>query len=263
MRFVPSFQRLGSLALACSVVMMIAACGAERHADTPVTGEAAFVSITDVDPTIMVEARYFGQHNFLGTRVTGYEAPHCLLTRQAAAALARVQQELRPMNLTLKTFDCYRPQRAVDRFVAWAKDLGDVKMQREFYPSVDKANLLRDGYIAEKSGHSRGSTVDLAIVALPAAAPEQYRDGDPLRECFLPADQRFHDNILDFGTGYDCFDPLAHTATPAVGGTQRALRTLLTNLMDEHGFAGLAEEWWHFTLKGEPFPQTYFDFPVR
>ncbi|MGO4616041.1 M15 family metallopeptidase [Nocardia sp. 2YAB30] len=260
---VSSFQRLGSLTLACSVVVMIAACGDDRHADAPMTGEAVFVSITDVDPTITVEARYFGQHNFLGTRVTGYEAPRCLLTRQAAAALARVQQELRPMNLTLKTYDCYRPQRAVDHFVAWAKDLGDVKMKKEFYPAVDKANLFRDGYIAEKSGHSRGSTVDLAIVALPATEPEQYRDGDPLRECFLPADQRFHDNILDFGTGFDCFDPLAHTTTPAVGGTQRALRALLTNLMNEHGFANLAEEWWHFTLREEPFPQTYFDFPVR
>ncbi|MFI9403395.1 M15 family metallopeptidase [Nocardia sp. NPDC052316] len=270
---VPSLRRLGSLTLAGVLALALAGCGdagpgapAETNAPvatTPMADETAFVSVTDVEPTILVDARYFGEHNFLGTRVTGYEAPRCLLTKQAAAALAEVQRELQPMNLSLKTYDCYRPQRAVDHFVAWAKDLGDVKMKKEFYPAVDKANLFRDGYIAEKSGHSRGSTVDLAIVALPAADPEPYRDGDPLRECFLPTEQRFRDNILDFGTGYDCFDPAAHTANPAVGGTQRAVRALLAELMEEHGFTNLAEEWWHFTLKDEPFPKTFFDFPVR
>ncbi|MEU7145803.1 M15 family metallopeptidase [Nocardia sp. NPDC046473] len=267
MNSVLSLRRVGSSMLACVVVVTVAACGDSRPdapaPSTPVADATAFVSVTDLDPTILVDARYFGDHNFLGTRVAGYEAPRCLLTKQAASALAQVQQELRPMNLTLKTYDCYRPQRAVDQFVAWAKDLGDVKMKKEFYPTVDKANLFRDGYIAEKSGHSRGSTLDLAIVALPATDPEPYRDGDPLRECFLPVDQRFHDNMLDFGTGYDCFDPAAHTANPAVGGTQRAVRTLLTELMTEHGFTNLAEEWWHFTLKDEPFPTTFFDFPIR
>ncbi|MFR9751254.1 M15 family metallopeptidase [Nocardia sp. 004] len=261
MRLVPSFRRLGSPVLVCLVVAVLAACG--DGPDRPVADERAFVSITDVDPTIIVDARYYGDHNFIGSRIAGYEAPKCLLTRQAAAALARVQQELRPMDLTLKTYDCYRPQRAVDEFVAWAKDLGDVRMKAEFYPNVDKADLFRDGYIAAKSSHSRGSTVDLAIVALPAAESERYQEGEPLRACFLPAEQRFRDSALDFGTGFDCFDPLAHTANPAVGGTQRALRALLTEVMSEHGFANLAEEWWHFTLRQEPFADTYFDFPVR
>ncbi|MFI9503390.1 M15 family metallopeptidase [Nocardia sp. NPDC052566] len=268
MKSVPLFRRIGCLASALAVVMAMAACGNESAGKQappppPVADESAFVSITDIAPTILVEARYYGDHNFMGTRVNGYEAPKCLLTRQAAEALAKVQQELQPMNLTLKTYDCYRPQRAVDHFVTWAKDLGDVKMKKEFYPSVDKANLFRDGYIAEKSGHSRGSTLDLAIVAIPTAVPEPYRDGDPLRECTLPADQRYRDNILDFGTGYDCFDPLANTANPVVGGTQRGLRALLVDLMDEYGFKNLAEEWWHFTLRQEPFPDHYFDFPVR
>lgn len=263
-------RRMGFVVSAC--VLVVAGCGAPSPGiptsgapgtRAPVADESAFVSATEVDPTILVEARYFGEHNFLGTRVAGYEAPKCLLTRQAAAALAKVQQELRPMNLSLKTYDCYRPQRAVDHFVSWAKDLGDVKMKKEFYPAVDKANLFRDGYIAEKSGHSRGSTLDLAIVALPAAEPEPYRDGDPLRECSLPVDQRFRDNTLDFGTGYDCFDPRSHTADATVAGPQRAHRALLASLMDEYGFKNLAEEWWHFTLRQEPFPDTYFDFPVR
>lgn len=120
-----------------------------------------------------------------------------------------------------------------------------------------------EAVVPSERTYSRGSTVDLTIVALPAADQEQYRDGDPLRACTLPADQRFRDNSLDFGTGYDCFDPLAHTANPAPSGTQRALRELLTNLMAEHGFTNLPEEWWHFTLKNEPFPSTYFDFPIR
>ncbi|MBF6331146.1 M15 family metallopeptidase [Nocardia transvalensis] len=253
-------RRLGALVLICAAA---ATGGCAERPTAPPPGERDFVSIGDVDPTILVDARYYGDHNFIGTRIAGYEAPKCLLTRQAAAALAEVQRELRPMNLTLKTYDCYRPQRAVDQFVAWANNLDDVKMKKEFYPAVDKADLFRHGYIAEKSGHTRGSTVDLTIVALPAPAAEQYRAGDPLRECFLPADQRFRDESLDFGTGFDCFDPAAHTANPTTGGTQRALRALLADAMSDHGFKNLAEEWWHFTLRDEPFPNTYFDFPVR
>ncbi|MFX0579493.1 M15 family metallopeptidase [Nocardia nepalensis] len=255
-------MRLGSMVLAVVGAVGVAAC-ADTKPSSPKADETAFVSVTEIDPTIVVDARYFGEHNFIGTRINGYEAPKCLLTKEAAAALAEVQRELRPMGLGLKTYDCYRPQRAVDQFVSWAKDLGDTKMRGEFYPTVEKANLFRDGYIAEKSGHSRGSTLDLTIVALPAPDQEQYRDGDPLRACTLPADQRFRDNSLDFGTGYDCFDPLAHTANLAPSGTQRALRELLTNLMDEHGFKNLAEEWWHFTLENEPFPSTYFDFAIH
>lgn len=239
-----------------------AACGNTKPS-SPKADESAFVSVAEIDPTIVVDARYFGEHNFIGGRINGYEAPKCLLTKEAATALADVQRELRPMGLGLKTYDCYRPQRAVDQFVSWAKDLGDTTMRAEFYPTVEKANLFRDGYIAEKSGHSRGSTLDLTIVALPAPDQEQYHSGDPLRACTLPADQRFRDNSLDLGTGYDCFDPLAHTADPAPSSTQRALRELLVNLMDEHGFKNLAEEWWHFTLKNEPFPNTYFDFPIQ
>ncbi|RDI61353.1 M15 family metallopeptidase [Nocardia pseudobrasiliensis] len=250
---------VGSLTLIC-VVGLGGGCADPAK---PRPSEADFVSVTEADPSILVDARYFGEHNFIGSRINGYEAPKCLLTKQAAAALAEVQRELRPMNLSLKTYDCYRPQRAVDQFVSWARDLGDMKMKQEFYPTVDKSNLFRDGYIAEKSGHTRGSTVDLTIVALPAPTAEQYHPGDALRECVLPAEQRFHDDSLDFGTGFDCFDPAAHTANPAIGGAQRGLRALLSDAMADHGFKNLPEEWWHFTLRDEPFPDTYFDFPVH
>lgn len=224
---------------------------------------APLVSIGDIDPSIIVEARYFGSHNFLGRPVTGYEAPLCMLTHEAARALADVQAEVRQYGLSLKTYDCYRPQRAVDDFVAWARNAADTVMKQEFYPAVDKSRLFAEGYIAERSGHSRGSTLDLTLVPLPVPAQPEWRSGMPQVRCTMPAGQRFADNSLDMGTGYDCFDPLAHTANPAVGSVPARNRLLLKALMEKHGFSNYAQEWWHFTLRNEPFPDRYFDLPVR
>ncbi len=164
---------------------------------------------------------------------------------------------------SLKVYDCYRPQRAVNDFVAWAKDLGDVRMKGEFYPRVEKSRLFEDGYIAAKSGHSRGSTMDLTIVRLPARPTRPYVPGEPLVPCWAPKAERFPDNSVDMGTGFDCFDTLSHTLDPRVTGVQRANRLLLKSAMERAGFVNLAEEWWHYTLRGEPYPDTYFDFPVR
>lgn len=222
-----------------------------------------FVDVETVVPDVVLDIRYFGPHNFLGVPVDGYEAPKCLLTRPAAEALARVQAELRPFSLSLKIYDCYRPQRAVDHFVRWAEDLDDVKTKAEFYPTVDKRHLFRDGYIARRSGHSRGSTVDLTLVPLPVPRQEDYQPGQPLQACFHPADRRFRDNGLDMGTGFDCFHELSHTENPLVQVEQRARRLLLRTLMDKHGFENYEKEWWHFSLRKEPYPKTYFDFPVR
>jgi zinc D-Ala-D-Ala dipeptidase len=224
---------------------------------------AAFVSIADVDSTIIVEARYHGHHNFLGRPVAGYEAPLCLLTREAAAALAAVQAEIRPFGLGLKTYDCYRPQRAVDDFVAWARDTADTAMMTEFYPAVPKTELFAEGYIAVRSGHSRGSTVDLTLVPLPPPPFHPYRLGQPLRDCRGAAADRTPDNGLDMGTAYDCFDPLSHTANPNVGPDAARNRLLLKAVMERHGFRHYPREWWHFTLRDEPWPDTYFDHPVR
>jgi zinc D-Ala-D-Ala dipeptidase len=224
---------------------------------------AAFVSIADVDSTIIVEARYHGHHNFLGRPVAGYEAPLCLLTREAAAALAAVQAEIRPFGLGLKTYDCYRPQRAVDDFVAWARDTADTAMMTEFYPAVPKTELFAEGYIAVRSGHSRGSTVDLTLVPLPPPHSHPYRPGQPLRDCRGAAAVRTPDNGLDMGTAYDCFDPLSHTANPDVGSDAARNRLLLKAVMERHGFRHYPREWWHFTLRDEPWPDTYFDHPVR
>jgi len=224
---------------------------------------ADFVDVEKVIPSVVLDMRYFGPHNFVGEKVDGYEAPKCLMTRKAAQALAGVQEELRPFALSLKLYDCYRPQRAVDHFVRWARDIRDLRTKEEFYPTIDKRHLFRDGYIAKKSGHSRGSTVDVTIVPLPLPKQEAYRPGQPLQACFAPADQRFRDNSIDMGTGFDCFHERSHPENRQVEGQQRVNRLLLKSIMDKHGFKNYDQEWWHFTLRDEPYPATYFDFPVE
>ncbi|MFJ9639425.1 M15 family metallopeptidase [Streptomyces sp. NPDC101178] len=221
-----------------------------------------FVALRSVDPTIIQEMRYTTAHTFLGERVDGYRQPLCILTRPAARALHQAQKRLLRQGYSLKVYDCYRPQRAVDHFVRWAKDLDDQSMKAEFYPLVDKSRLFEDGYIAEKSGHSRGSTVDLTLVRLPALPTRPYRPGERLTPCFAPQDERFPDNSIDMGTGYDCFDTLSHTDDPRIQGKQRANRHFLKGALTEVGFVNLPEEWWHFTYQPELFPDTYFDFPV-
>lgn len=206
--------------------------------------------------------RYATAHTFLGEAVDGYRQPVCLLTRPAAQALRRAQRSLLRSGHSLKVYDCYRPQRAVDHFVRWAEDLDDTETKAEFYPRVDKSRLFADGYIAEKSGHSRGSTVDLTIVRLPARPTRPYVPGEELTPCFASQRERFPDNSVDMGTGYDCFDTLSHTDDPRVKGVPRANRQLLKNTLAAQGFTNLPEEWWHFTQKPELFPDTYFDFPV-
>lgn len=222
-----------------------------------------FVDVKEIIPSVILDIRYFTPHNFVGERIEGYNAPRCILTKKAALALSNVQKELERFNLSLKIYDCYRPQRAVGHFVRWAKDIKDTRMQEEFYPTVDKRNLFKDGYIAERSSHSRGSTVDLTIVPVPVPEQEEYKTGQRLYPCFLPAEKRFKDNTIDMGTGFDCFHELSHTANPKIGVMQRANRLLLKSLMERYGFQNLSLEWWHYTLKDEPFPDTYFDFVIE
>lgn len=246
------FRRLTVLALSA---LLTAPAGAEQRPDD-------FVDLAGVAPDIVIEMRYHGSHNFVAKPVRGYEEPVCLLTRPAAEALARVQARLRTHGLGLKVYDCYRPQRAVDHFVAWAKDQQDTLHQSGFYPSVPKAKLFEEGYIAERSGHSRGSTVDLTIVPYPAPPQAEPPVGD-LPPCTAPADTRPWDNSLEMGTGFDCFDPQSWTESMAVGPQARANRLLLRALMEAEGFVNYPQEWWHFTLANEPYPEQRFDFPVR
>lgn len=198
-----------------------------------------FVYIEEVIPGIALNIRYTTRNNFVGERIDGYMSARCILTREAAEALKGVQAKLKAFDLGLKIYDCYRPQRAVDHFISWAKDLDDTRKKARFYPGVNKKDLISQGYIAERSSHSRGSTVDLTIVSL--------QDG----------------RVLDMGTPWDFFSPTSWPGNLTFGPQQRAHRMLLQTLMVQHGFLPLREEWWHFTLDEEPFPDTYFNFPVR
>ena len=223
---------------------------------------ADFVALSDVAPFILQEMRYDSPHNFTGDPVDGYRSPMCILTRPAAEGLRRAQEEFLERGYTLKVYDCYRPQRAVNDFVTWAEDLADERMKAEFYPRVDKSALFADGYIAEKSGHSRGSTMDLTLVSLPAADEPPYVPGQPLVDCTAPQQVRFPDNSIDMGTGFDCFDTLAHTLDPRIEGDELKNRLLLKEGLERQGFVNYDKEWWHFTFQPEPYPDTYFDFPV-
>jgi zinc D-Ala-D-Ala dipeptidase len=199
---------------------------------------ASFVDAATVVPGLIVDARYAGSHNFVGRRIDGYEAARCLLTTSAADALAAVARDLAPRGLVLKVFDCYRPTRAVENFERWARDLHDTAAKAEFYPDVDKRTLFQDGYISSRSGHSRGSTVDLTLA---------HADG---RE-------------LDMGTPFDFFSQRSWAAAASIGEQAKANRAMFAAAMRRRGFRPYEKEWWHFTLSREPFPDTYFDFPVR
>ena len=251
-------RRAGVAAVIGGVLALAPAAPAGAQQKAP----AGFVSLKAEVPSIKVEMRYLTPHNFVGRPITGYRDPLCILTRETAEALFKVQQRVRRQGFTLKVYDCYRPQRAVDDFVAWGKRLKDQRMKAEFYPRVRKRDVFKDGYIATKSGHSRGSTVDLTLVRRPPARQERYHRGDRLRDCAAPRARRFRDNSIDMGTGYDCFDPLSHPFNPRVTAKQRANRMKLRRAMLAAGFKGLNTEWWHFTLRDEPYPETFFDFPV-
>jgi D-alanyl-D-alanine dipeptidase len=223
---------------------------------------AGFVALSDVDATILQDIRYDTDHNFVGRPIAGYREPLCILTRQAAESLHRVQTAARAHGYSLKVYDCYRPQRAVDDFVHWGQRLDDQRMKAEFYPQLEKSVLFNEGYIAGPTAHSRGSTLDLTLVALPSGAQRPYLAGEKLVSCSAPQAQRFSDNTVDMGTGFDCFDSLAHTLDSRITGRAMDNRLLLKQLMKDAGFTNYAKEWWHYTLAGEPYPHSYFDFPV-
>ena len=208
-------------------------------AEISATDSSGFVVLTDVVPDAIMEIRYYSMYNFIGERVRGYEEPVALVTRETANALREVNNELLPMGYTVKVFDAYRPQMAVDHFVEWAKDLNDVRMQRYFYPEERKETLFAHGYIASRSGHSRGSTVDLTLY-------------DLREQC-----------DVDMGGTFDYFGYRSHPDFPNLTEQQKQNRNLLHSVMIKHGFRGVDTEWWHFTLNNEPYPHTYFNFAVK
>ena len=198
-----------------------------------------FVSVGEVIPDVLLDIRYFSSFNFIGKRIDGYEEPAAILTREAAQALKEASREAMEQGFRLKIYDAYRPQKAVDHFVRWAKDPEDIRMKAFFYPDLEKTEIIPQGYIAEHSGHSRGSTVDLTLFDM---ATQQD---------------------VDMGGTFDFFGELSHPDYSGVSEVQHANLKLLQSLMVKHGFRPLETEWWHFTLENEPWPDTYFTFSVR
>ena len=209
-------------------------------AKTPTSQLAeGFVYVQDDIPDLDVELRYFTDHNFVGMPIEGYKSNRLILSKEAAEALKKVQEDLRNQNLCLIVFDGYRPQIAVDHFVSWAKNLGDTINKQEFYPEVEKQFLFSEGYIASKSGHSRGSTIDLSII--------DANTGE----------------LLDMGGFFDFFGEKSWTDNPDITEAQKQNRSILLTAMEKHNFRNYEKEWWHYTLRWEPFPDTYFDFLVE
>ena len=235
----------------CGLVIMMCGCKHEEETVAPEYDASQFVNITDVVPDVILEIRYFGTYNFVGARIDGYEQPTALLTRRAADSLRAVSDDLKAQGYRLKIYDAYRPQRGVDHFVRWGKDLNDTMMKPYFYPNESKDSLFIKDYIATRSGHSRGSTLDLTIFDMTT------------------------EKEVDMGGTFDWFGRESH---PDCGGnpetmeyrendtitsTQFQNRMILRAAMMRHGFKPYDCEWWHFTLDNEPFPDTYFAFPVR
>jgi len=198
-----------------------------------------FSYINDVSPTIQSELRYCYNNNFMGVPVNGYEENTLIATTATAKALKKVQDELALKKLGLKIYDAYRPQTAVNHFVKWARVMSDTIMKKQYYPEVNKRHLFKKGYISSKSGHSRGSTVDLTIINLETGEE------------------------LDMGSPYDFFGVSSHITYENLSDHQKENRQLLQTVMKKHGFRSYSKEWWHFTLRGEPFLKTFFDFPVK
>ena len=226
-----------------AAILMI--CGVYCHADhlQPVPSDtedtSQFVVLTDVVPDAILEIRYFGTYNFVGTRIDGYLEPTALLTCEAADSLQAVSKDVMAMGYRLKIYDAYRPQKGVDHFVRWAANVNDTLMKPYFYPALDKSVLFAQGYIAKKSGHTRGSTVDLTLFDMKT------------------------EKEVDMGGTFDWFGPESHPDFRGITPAQYANRMILRRAMMRHGFKPISSEWWHFTLKKEPFPHTYFTFPVK
>ena len=198
-----------------------------------------FVYVQDSIPDLDIELRYFTSNNFVGQPIDGYYSNRLILTAQTVRALKNIQAELEDNNLCLKVYDGYRPQKAVNHFMRWANNLSDTINKPIFYPDVDKKNLFKEEYIASRSGHSKGSTVDLTII--------NGNTGKP----------------LDMGSDYDFFGPESWVNYQNISSKQKINRQLLQSIMIKHGFRNYPKEWWHFTLKNEPFPTTYFNFDIK
>ncbi len=237
------FKKFLKLIAASAAIAALSACSSSAPATDNENASdkdaSDFVSLSEAVPDAILEIRYYSTYNFVGDRIDGYEEPCALITKEAANALKAAAQDAEELGYRLKIYDAYRPQTAVNNFIEWAEN-DDTEMKEYFYPELDKSVLFEQGYIADKSGHSRGSTVDLTLF-----------DMDKGKE-------------VDMGGTFDYFGELSHPDyTGDLTDEQIANRNTLRDIMLKNGFKPLDTEWWHFTLENEPYPDTYFDFPVN
>ena len=207
--------------------------------DVNVFDKNKFVIVSDEIPNCFLEIRYYSSFNFVGTRVDGYVDPVAILTKAACNALKRANEEFNKMGYIIKIYDCYRPQMAVDHFVRWSEDFDDVKTKEYFYPNLTKKQCFEQDFISKKSNHSRGSTIDLTLVDMKTGMD------------------------VDMGGPFDYFGDLSHADYKGISDEQYNNRMILRNVMIKNGFRPFNEEWWHFTLIDEPYPNTYFNFPNK
>jgi D-alanyl-D-alanine dipeptidase len=220
-----------------------------------------FVFLHDIDSSIAQDMRYAGDNNFVGHRLPGYKAAECILLRDAAKALKRVQEDLAASGYSLKVYDCYRPQRAVRAMLQWAYDGRSDHASERFYPNQEKKTLFAAGYIAARSAHSSGTTVDLTLIVKNGAKPAPFNPAAAYGPCNSPTAQRAPDDSIDMGTGFDCFDRMSFTRSTDITGEQRQRRALLLAAMNRRGFQNYFREWWHFGY-GSVMPAGQYDFPI-
>jgi D-alanyl-D-alanine dipeptidase len=242
-----------------SLVAMLMLMAAPLHARDMLP--PGFVYLRDVDSSIVQDMRYATADNFTGHPLPGYGAGECILRREAADALKRVQADLAKETLSLKVYDCYRPTRAVRAMEAWARNGDDGEATKRFYPAPPKRNLFRLGFIAAQSKHSTGTTVDLTLTRLPAPPAPAFDPAARYGPCTGPAGKRAPDTSIDMGTGFDCFDLRSYGANKDISPEQTRWRSTLAAAMRRHGFANYFREWWHFSFTGAAEPRAY-DFAI-
>ncbi len=255
-------MRASALAVALSLLALTAPAQARDVLPRPLPD--GLVYLRAVEPSIVQDMRYAGADNFVGRRLPGYGAPECVLRREVALALSKVQTDLARQQLSLKVYDCYRPTRAVAAMVRWAQDGkndgASADSTKRFYPALEKRTLFASGYIAAQSAHSTGTAVDLTLVRQPVAPVPPFDRSARYGACTGPAAQRAPDSSLDMGTGFDCFDARSHTLSAAISAEQKRARLTLVTALRKHGFKNYFREWWHFTY-AVPDARAY-DFPI-
>ena len=219
------------------IFIILTLCFIPLKANTISTDKSDFAEISTAIDDVVYDIRYYSSNNFTGNKIQGYKAPKAYLTKEALKALAKAAEILRKQGYRLLIWDAYRPQKAVDNFVAWINNPYD-EGDKTFYPELKKSDLIAGNYISPKSGHTRGSTVDLTIIK---------KDG----------------SFVDMGGTFDLFSEISHYKYPKISDEQKRNREILRNAMVTAGFKGIYSEWWHFTLKDEPYKDTYFNFDVK